>query len=74
MPDTETLNDDLAVELDALTRAGFDEVIVVDLTRRELRIPVVRVVVPGLESSSAEATCYSTSAAERLARGLGAEG
>jgi ribosomal protein S12 methylthiotransferase accessory factor len=29
---------------------GIDQVVVVDLTRPEVRIPVVRVVVPGLEA------------------------
>jgi ribosomal protein S12 methylthiotransferase accessory factor len=33
-----------------LNKQGLDRVIVVDLTRDEIGIPVVRVVVPGLES------------------------
>ena len=32
-----------------LGRAGMEQVLVVDLTRPEFGIPVVRVVVPGLE-------------------------
>jgi ribosomal protein S12 methylthiotransferase accessory factor len=40
---------DVAWELDALRSAGITQAIVVDLTRAEFGIPVVRVVVPGLE-------------------------
>ena len=36
-------------ELDRLVAAGIEEVIVVDLTRAEFGVPVVRVIVPGLE-------------------------
>ena len=39
----------MAWELDALRSAGLGEVVVVDLTREEFGIPVVRVVIPGLE-------------------------
>jgi ribosomal protein S12 methylthiotransferase accessory factor len=35
---------------EALKRKGLDRVFVVDLTREEIDIPVVRVIVPGLES------------------------
>jgi YcaO-like protein with predicted kinase domain len=45
----ETLTDDLAGLLGRLRGAGLDRVVVVDLTREDLGIPVVRVVVPGLE-------------------------
>jgi len=34
---------------DLLTSVGVDKVIVVDLTRPELNVPVVRMIVPGLE-------------------------
>jgi YcaO-like protein with predicted kinase domain len=51
VPDFEI--DDLAVEVrwqvDRLRQAGMHQVIVVDLTRAEFAIPVVKVVVPGLE-------------------------
>ena len=40
---------DLAWELERLRAAGIEQVVVVDLTRPELRIPVVKVVIPGLE-------------------------
>ena len=43
---------DLTTILDQLTRAGFHEAAAVDLTRPEIGIPVLRVVVPGLEGPS----------------------
>ena len=42
------LRDDLRYLLSALRDAGFGQVIAVDLTRDDLRLPVVRVRVPGL--------------------------
>jgi YcaO-like protein with predicted kinase domain len=47
--DTETLNDDLRWELSQLQAAGLTQVIVVDLTVPEFNLPVVKVVIPGLE-------------------------
>lgn len=47
---SERLDEDLDVVLSALRGAGVGQVVVVDLTRPELGLPVVRVVVPGLES------------------------
>jgi ribosomal protein S12 methylthiotransferase accessory factor len=44
-----TLNEDVAWELTRLRSAGIARVIIVDLTKPELRVPVVRVVIPGLE-------------------------
>ncbi len=49
--DTETFNDDIAWELERLHSAGIGRVIVVDLTKPVFRLPVARVVVPGLEGS-----------------------
>ena len=45
----DTLDDDVAWELDRLRAMGLHHVVAVDLTRPELGIPVVRVVIPGLE-------------------------
>lgn len=45
----ETLEDDLLTVLASLAKAGVREVAVVDLTRPDVGIPVVRAVVPGLE-------------------------
>jgi ribosomal protein S12 methylthiotransferase accessory factor len=41
--------EDIRYTLGRLKNAGLDEVIAVDLTRKELGIPAVRVIVPGLE-------------------------
>lgn len=44
-----SLRGDLDALLDRLAAVGLAQVLVVDLTRREFGIPVVRVIVPGLE-------------------------
>lgn len=48
----DTFDDDVAWELDRLQMVGIQRVIVVDLTRPEFGLPVVRVVIPGLEALS----------------------
>jgi len=45
----DTFNQDFQLLLDRLIGRGFEQIIAVDLTLPEFRIPVVRVVVPGLE-------------------------
>ena len=40
---------DIGYVLDELKRAGLDRCIVADITREEIGVPVVRVIVPGLE-------------------------
>jgi ribosomal protein S12 methylthiotransferase accessory factor len=45
----ETIDDDVAHELDRLRGAGIGQAILVDLTRPDVGVPVVRMVVPGLE-------------------------
>jgi len=47
--DTDDIYEDLQVVLDELERRGFQRVVVVDLTRPNLEVPVVRVIVPGME-------------------------
>ena len=47
--DGDSFDADVAWELAALGSAGISEVVAVDLTREEFGIPVVRVIVPGLE-------------------------
>jgi len=47
--DTPFVLDDIEVTLEKLMDAGLDKVIVVDLTRSELSVPVVRIIIPGLE-------------------------
>jgi putative methanogenesis marker protein 1 len=46
---TDDFLDDIHIVLDRLKAAGLDRVIVHDLTRPEIGVPVVRVIVPGLE-------------------------
>ncbi|MGD1004503.1 MAG: YcaO-related McrA-glycine thioamidation protein [Methanoregulaceae archaeon] len=48
--DSDDFLKDIHLMIDALNKKGLDRVIVVDLARDEIGIPVVRVVVPGLES------------------------
>ena len=40
----------IALLLDALRGAGLGQAVVLDLTKPEIGVPVVRVVVPGLEA------------------------
>ncbi|HYO54550.1 YcaO-like family protein [Archangium sp.] len=46
-----SFDEDVAWALENLTAAGLEQVVVVDLTKPEFQIPVVRVVVPGLEAA-----------------------
>jgi thioglycine synthase len=47
--DTDDFKKDIENIIGALKKQGMDRVIIVDLTREEIGVPVVRVVVPGLE-------------------------
>jgi ribosomal protein S12 methylthiotransferase accessory factor len=47
--DSDDFLTDIRFIIEALRKQGLDRVIVVDLTREEIAIPVVRVIVPGLE-------------------------
>ncbi len=51
MPDqaTDDVLDDIEVVLGRLVEAGFDNVIACDLTRPELNVPVVRMIIPNME-------------------------
>lgn len=49
---TDYVLDDIEVVLGKLVESGFDKVIAVDLTRPELEIPVVRMIIPGMECST----------------------
>lgn len=44
--------DDIELVLGKIMDAGFDRVVVADLTRPEIGIPVVRVIIPGMEVSA----------------------
>jgi ribosomal protein S12 methylthiotransferase accessory factor len=46
---TDSFEGDLQVTIEKLRRVGLDQIIVVDLTREDIGVPVVKVVVPGLE-------------------------
>jgi ribosomal protein S12 methylthiotransferase accessory factor len=46
---SDTFDEDLAWLLDRLAAVGIEQVVAVDLTKPEFRVPVVRVVIPGLE-------------------------
>ena len=46
---SESFTDDVVWELERLRAAGVEHVIAVDLTREEFQIPVIRIVIPGLE-------------------------
>ena len=48
--DSDDFVKDIRFAIDALDKQGLDRVIVVDLTREEIGVPVVRVIVPGLEA------------------------
>jgi ribosomal protein S12 methylthiotransferase accessory factor len=48
-PPSETFEDDLRGMLAALRAVGIESVVAVDLSRPEIGVPVVKVVVPGLE-------------------------
>jgi YcaO-like protein with predicted kinase domain len=65
---TETCAADVAWELACLRTAGITRVVVVDLTKPEFRLPVVRVVIPGLESLAGTAS-YVPGARARAAAG-----
>ena len=47
--EAETFNEDLDWQLGRLRQAGLDRVVIVDLSKTAISLPVVRVVVPGLE-------------------------
>jgi len=52
--DTRDLYDDLNIVLERLRSKGFRQAIAVELTRRELDIPVVRTIVPGMEVNAVD--------------------
>jgi YcaO-like protein with predicted kinase domain len=47
--DTDDFKKDIENIIGSLEKQGLDRVIIVDLTREEIGVPVVRVIVPGLE-------------------------
>jgi ribosomal protein S12 methylthiotransferase accessory factor len=55
--ESDTFDEDVAWELDMLRQAGMASAIVFDLTMAEFGLPVVRVVIPGLESGEEPGEC-----------------
>ena len=49
---TEYVLDDIEIVLGKLMEAGFDRVIIADLTRPEIDVPTVRAIIPGMEVST----------------------
>ena len=49
---TDYVLDDIEVVLGKIMDAGFDRVIIADLTRPEIGVPAVRVIIPGMEVST----------------------
>jgi len=58
----ETFDADVAWELDRLRAVGVEQVVVVDLTRPEFGLPVVREVIPGLEAEKTPDYLYGARA------------
>ncbi|MCL2607079.1 MAG: YcaO-related McrA-glycine thioamidation protein [Methanomassiliicoccaceae archaeon] len=50
--DTQYVLDDIEVVFDRLIQCNFDKVIVADITRPEVGVPSVRMIIPGLEVST----------------------
>lgn len=66
----ETFQDDVRHEIGSLQQAGIEQSIVIDLTRADVGIPVVRVVVPGLEGVSTQPD-YVAGGRARASMGVG---
>ena len=49
-----SFKEDIETSLKLLAQCGFDQVLYSDLTRPEINIPVVRVVIPGMELYSVD--------------------
>ncbi|AUB60428.1 YcaO-related McrA-glycine thioamidation protein [Methanobacterium subterraneum] len=49
-----SFKDDIETSLELLEKCGFDNVLYTDLTRPEIQIPVVRVIIPGMEVYSVD--------------------
>jgi ribosomal protein S12 methylthiotransferase accessory factor len=52
--DTPDLFEDMKLVLERLRSRGFKRAIAVDLTRKELKIPVVRTIIPGMEVNAVD--------------------
>ena len=61
-----SFNEDLHLQLERLRAVGIEEVVVIDLTKPEFKIPVVRVIIPGLEGIDSSARYVLGERARRL--------
>ncbi|HEX6485046.1 MAG TPA: YcaO-like family protein [Ktedonobacteraceae bacterium] len=50
----QTFDQDVELQLNVLRKVGIERVVAINLTRDDWRIPVVRVVIPGMESVAAD--------------------
>jgi YcaO-like protein with predicted kinase domain len=66
---TTGIDQDVTHELDRLRTAGIREAILVDLTRPDVGVPVVRMVVPGLEGWADKVAAPACGARRRALRG-----
>ena len=65
--DADTFEEDVEWELKCLERAGVRRVVAVDLTKPELELPVVRVIIPGLEAMLESGSVQSAPAQSAIA-------
>lgn len=66
---SDSIGEDVAWELEALRSAGITEVVVVDLTREEFNVAVVRVIIPGIEGPAGFVPCRPGRRAGKLISG-----
>jgi ribosomal protein S12 methylthiotransferase accessory factor len=64
--DSDDVLEDIRYIINKLREAGLNELIVVDLTRREVSVPAVRVIVPGLEVYALDKERMGRRALEKL--------
>lgn len=65
---SDTFNADIDWMLERLQAVGIQRVVAIDLTREELGIPVVKIVIPGLEVMSKLGECVPGPRARRIMR------
>ncbi|MDO8943742.1 MAG: YcaO-like family protein, partial [Desulfobacterales bacterium] len=58
--ESDSFEADVAWELDRVREAGFSQVILIDLTREEFALPVVRVRIPGMERPAPSPEIYGS--------------
>ncbi len=58
--ESDSFEADVAWELDRVREAGFSQVILIDLTREEFALPVVRVRIPGMELPAPSPEIYGS--------------